>query len=279
MKQKVCILTTAVLLLLIAGSVFAQEETVDRVTVELTDPAKPAFLSVGLVNGGITVTGYDGQEVIVEARTGLRKVGKSDKSTGKSAGMTRIDVNSSSLSVEEYNNKIEVDTDSWANHVDLVIKVPTNTSLDLSCVNSGDIRVENITGDVEISNVNGSVTALNITGSVVASAHNDHVTVTFAGVDAEKDMAFSSFNGDVDVTFPASLKAKIKLKTVRGEIFTDFQIDEIENPERVIKQNERDSGGKYQVKIDRAFWGAINGGGQELQFSNYNGDIYIRKQK
>jgi DUF4097 and DUF4098 domain-containing protein YvlB len=267
------------IILSIAVAAPAQESAVDRLTVELTDPGKPAFLTVGLVNGGITVSGYDGKEVVVEAKARLKKISKSGKGTGKSSGMTRLQVNSSSLSVEEYRNKIEIDTDSWAKPVDLVIKVPRKTSLKLSCVNSGDIKVDNITGDIEVSNVNGAVTCLNISGSVLANAHNGDVIVTLTGIDPEKDMSFSSFNGDVDVTFPASLKAKVKLKTTQGEIYTDFEVEEIESPERVVHKNQRESGGKYQVSIDRAFWGIINGGGQELQFSNYNGDIYIRKQK
>ena len=279
MNRKSQIVTLSIMMMFVAVLSTAQQETVDRVTVELTNPSAPVFLSVGLINGGITVTGYDGKEVIVEAKTGLRKIEDTGKGTGKSLGMTRIPVSSSSLTVEEYKNKIEIGTDSWANLVDLVIKVPRTTSLELSCVNSGDIHVENVTGDIEASNTNGAVSLLNVAGSAVASAHNGDVTVTFTRIDPDKDMAFSSFNGDVDVAFPTSVKAKVKLKTVRGEIYSDFEIKQIENPERVIRDNQRDAGGKYKVEIDRAFWGTINGGGQEIQFSNYNGDIYIRKQK
>ncbi|UCH83813.1 MAG: DUF4097 family beta strand repeat protein [Candidatus Latescibacterota bacterium] len=269
----------AILMLFGATEATAQEDSVDRVTLELSDPSKPAFLSVGLVNGGITVTGHDGSEVVVEAKTQLRKIDKSSSGEGKSTGMTRIPVSSSSLTVEEFENKIEIDTESWAHPVDLVIRVPKNTSLDLSCVNQGDILVENITGDIEVSNVNGSVTLRDIEGSAVAGSHNGDLVVTFKRIDSDKDMSFSSFNGDVDVAFPASLKAKVKLKTVQGDIYTDFEVKEIENPERIVRKNHRDSGGKYQVSVERAFWGSINGGGQVLQFSNYNGDIYIRKQK
>jgi len=268
-----------ILVLFGAADAVSQEEAVDRVTVELTDPAKPAFLTVGLVNGGITVTGYDGKQVVVEAKSRLSKINKSKNGKDKSAGMTRIPVSGSSLTVEEYRNKIEIETESWAHPVDLVVKVPKNTSLELSCINQGDILVENITGEIDVTNVNGAVTLRDINGSAVASSHNDNVLVTFTGIDAGKDMSFSSFNGDVDVTFPAALKAKIKLKTVQGDIFTDFEVKEIENPEEIIRKNHRDSGGKYQVSVERAFWGTINGGGQVLQFSNYNGDIYIRKHK
>jgi len=252
----------AIVILCVATGAVAQEDPVDRVTVELTDPGKPAFLTVGLVNGGIVVEGYDGKEVIVEARSRLQKISKSHKGDGKGSGMTRVPVSSSSLTVEEYENKIEIDAESWAHRVDLVIKVPRKTSLELNCVNQGDIRVENITGDLDVSNMNGAVTLLNIKGSVIASAHNRDLTVTLTGVDPDKDMSFSSFNGDVDVVFPVSLKAKVKLKTVQGDVYTDFQITEIENPERVVSKNNRDSGGKYKVSVDRAFWGTIGGGGQ-----------------
>jgi len=279
MLKTLTLASLVVLALLAAGPASAQETTTDRVTVELTDPSKPAFLEIGLISGGITVTGYDGKEVVIEATTRMKKIEPAAAGSGKGAGMTKISVNTSSLTVEEYENKIEIGTNSWATPVDIVVKVPRQTSMELSCVNSGDITVENIKGDIEASNVNGSVTCLGIDGSVVAGAHNGEVRVTFTGVDPEKDMSFSSFNSDVDVTFPASLKAKIKLKTTQGDIFTDFEIVEIENPDRLISKNERDAGGKYQVSIDRAYWGTINGGGQELQFSNFNGDIYIRKQK
>ena len=270
-------LSISILTLVVSVVAIAQEKTVDKVTVELTDPSKPVFLSVSLVNGGITVKGYDGEQVIVEAATYMRKIDRS--STRKSTGMTRIPVNSSSISIEEYRNKVEINTESWAVPVDLTVMVPKRTSLDLSCVNQGDILVENLTGNIEASNTNGAVTLLNIAGSAVASTLNKDVKVTFVKVDPDKDMSFSSFNGDVDVTFPASLKAKVKLKTTQGEVFTDFEITLTENPEQVIRENHRDSGGKYEINIDRAFWGTINGGGQTIQCSNFNGDIFIRKQK
>jgi DUF4097 and DUF4098 domain-containing protein YvlB len=148
----------------------------------------------------------------------------------------------------------------------------------LSCVNSGDIHAEGVSGEIEAENVNGKVTLLDVSGSVVTHAHNGDVTVRFTDIDPKKDMSFSSFNGDVDVTFPANLKAKVKLKTTMGEIFSDFEITPIENPTKVIKENGRRDGGRYKVKIDRAYWGIIGGGGQELLFSNYNGDIFIRSR-
>jgi DUF4097 and DUF4098 domain-containing protein YvlB len=42
-------------------------------------------------------------------------------------------------------------------------------------------------------------------------------------------------------------------------------------------EDNRGKGGKYKVKIDKNVRGTINGGGQEIQFKNFNGNIYIRK--
>ena len=42
-------------------------------------------------------------------------------------------------------------------------------------------------------------------------------------------------------------------------------------------EDDRGKGGKYRVKVDKTVKGTINGGGQEMQFKNFNGNIYIRK--
>src|SRR5207247_4735252 len=39
----------------------------DRVSVNLSDPARPALVKASLVNGGITIKGYDGTKGVVEA--------------------------------------------------------------------------------------------------------------------------------------------------------------------------------------------------------------------
>jgi hypothetical protein len=42
-------------------------------------------------------------------------------------------------------------------------------------------------------------------------------------------------------------------------------------------EDGRGKGGKYRVKIDKTVHGTINGGGPEYQFTNFQGQIYIRK--
>jgi DUF4097 and DUF4098 domain-containing protein YvlB len=278
-NEKKC-LRLAVLSMFFISSVvaLAQEDHVDRVTVKLTDPTKPVFIELGLVNGGITVEGYDGQEVLVEAKTETKQISRSG-SNKNVEGMFRIPVFSTSLEVEERNNRIEISTESWKRSIDVKLKVPKQASMNLHCVNDGDIVVENVTGDLEVNNVNGSVTLKNISGSAVAHALNEDLIVTFASINPEKSMSFSSLNGDIDVTFPANLKCDVKIKNDQGDVYSDFEILKVNKPVNVIKENGRSRDGRYQVRIERSFYGTINGGGLEYSFSNFNGDVIIRKAK
>ena len=270
----ITIITILFLTLPLAG--LAQENNVDRITVELSDPAKPVTIELGLVNGGIDVEGYDGEEVIVEART--RFEGSTRSSESNRRGMIRIPVYSTSLEVEEYNNKVEISTESWKRAIDVSLRVPKRASLNLSCVNDGNIRVSDIIGNLEVNNVNGGVRLMNISGSVVAHALNDDLVVTFDSIDPDAPMSFSSMNGDVDVTFPTDLKCDVKIKNDMGEVYSDFQIEQIKRPDSRTENSGR-SGGRYHVRIERMFYGQINGGGPEFSFSNFNGDVLIRRTR
>src|SRR5260370_30178684 len=79
------------------------------------------------------------------------------------------------------------------------------------------------------------------------------------------------------VRFTADLKANLSLKSDRGEIFSDFDVQVKASAPQQIVEDGRGHGGKYLVKIEKAVRATINGGGPELQFTNFNGGIYIHK--
>jgi DUF4097 and DUF4098 domain-containing protein YvlB len=242
----------------------------DRVSVTLSDPARPALVKAGLIDGGITVKSYDGKEVIVEARARNRENARSDD------GPKRLAITSTGLTVEEENNQVNINTESYARPIDLTITVPVHTSLHLRAVNDGDIVVTGVDGELDIDDINGSVTLNNISGSAVAHALNGHLFATFNRVN-QKPMAFSSLNGDIDVTFPTDLKANVSLRSDRGDVFSDFDVQLQAAASKPVVEDGRANGGKYRVKIDKTVRGTINGGGPEIQFTNFQGQIYIRK--
>jgi hypothetical protein len=258
------------------SSVVFGQPSVEKIPIPLTDPNRPMFLKVGLISGGIVVKGYAGKEVIVEATT--QPQDDEDRPEEKTAGKLKLIPNTSiGLTAEEEDNTVSVSTGlrGITRQIDLVIQVPAACSMKLSTVNGGDIEVENVNGDLEVNNTNGSITLKKIAGSAVAQTVNGEVKVEFTRVNADKAMSFSSLNGDVDVTFPASLKATVQLKSEQGEIYSDFDVL-MQKTEARVDKNEKGKG-KYRVTVEKAMRGTINGGGQEIQFNNFNGSIYIRK--
>src|SRR5713226_903105 len=243
----------------------------DHVSINLSDPARPALVKASLVNGSITVKGYDGKEVVVEARARNRETSRSESNP------KRIAISSTGLSVEEENNDVRIGTDSYMRAVDLTISVPVHTSLKLRAVNDGDITVTGVEGELDVDDINGSVTLNNVSGSAVAHALNGRLLATFTRVNPQKPMAFSSLNGDIDVTFPADLKANVSIRSDRGDVFSDFDVQLQAASAQPVVEDGRGQGGKYRVKIDKTVHGKINGGGPEFQFTNFQGQIYIRK--
>ena len=243
----------------------------DRIPVTLSDPSRPAHVKVSMVNGGITVKAYDGKEVVVEARVRNRENARNE------GGPKRIAISTTGLSVEEENNEVNINTDSYMHPIDVTVSVPVHTSLKLRAVNDGDIVVTGVNGDLDVDDVNGSVTLNNIAGSAVAHALNGHLTATFARMDGQKAMAFSSLNGNIDVTFPADLKADVSIRSDQGDVFSDFDVQLKAAAAQPVVEDGRGHGGKYRVKGDKTVHGTINGGGPEIQFRNFQGQIYIRK--
>ena len=270
LKIKVALVS---LLLLFVIKLSAQE----TVTIPLTNPDKEGFLKMGIINGSITIKGSNTKEVIVKGtKVEKAKSYYSGRKTSKNdvSGLKRISNNSLEFSAEEYNNEVYVRSTPHGT-TDFEIEVPKNFSLKISTINKGDIYVENVNGTMDVSNINGKITLKDISGSVSADALNKDIVVNFIKVTPNAPMAFSSMNGDIDITFPKNFKADLKMKSDRGEIFTDFDLKTKPNSSTVTK-GENSKGNAFRVKVEKWIMGSINGGGSEVLFKNFNGDVIIR---
>ncbi len=266
----------------LAWTMAAAAAGAERLVVPLSDPAKPAELEVSLVMGSIQVTGSATREVVIEAKARDESDAAEDEKGNRDvppnrAGMRRIPNTSIGLEAEEENNKVSISAESWARAVDLEIQVPVGSTVRLSTVNDGDIEVENVDGEVEVNNTNGEIRVTNVRGPVSANTINGDVTVVFRGGMVAAPMAFSTLNGDVDVTFPADLKATVRLQSNNGEIYSDFDVavatENLKGPETKKEQ------GRFHVIVSREMTGKIGGGGTELLFKTFNGDILLRRAK
>ena len=271
------------LLLVCAAALLAQDDG-EKVTVPLHDPTRPAQVRAHLMMGGITVRGADRKDVLVEVRAGERddhEERRERRHTTRSAeGMKRLDLSGSAgLDITEEENRVNIKTSSWNRPTDLVITVPRQSSLQLKCMNDGDINVEGIDGEIDADNLNGKVTLRNVSGSVVAHSLNGSVLVTLDRIDAAKPMSFSTLNGDIDVTLPDNVRANVRMKTDNGDIYSDFDVKLDSGTRFTPSASGHQADGTYHLHLDRTLHGTINGGGPEFQFTSFNGQIYIRKRK
>ncbi|MHA4740136.1 DUF4097 family beta strand repeat-containing protein [Dyadobacter sp. MSC1_007] len=258
----------------LSGTLLAQNDMKETLTVPLSDPGKPGTLNVSLIRGSIRVTGAAGNQVVIDA---ISKQDKPDKKEENVEGMKRISKNGAmDITATEEKNVVHVSSKLFHKAMELHIKVPQKFTLKVSTINDGDITIENVDGEMEITNVNGDIRLTNISGSAVANTVNGLLKANFKTVDAKSPMAFSTLNGNVDVTLPATAKFDVKLKSDRGEIYSDFDVD----VDKTVPQATRTAkDGMYKVSVEDWVKGKVNGGGSEIMMKNMNGNIYVRKAK
>jgi DUF4097 and DUF4098 domain-containing protein YvlB len=240
--------------------------------VPFSDPNKRGKLSAHLNSGSITIKGTARKDVLVKYSGEGDDHDHREKSRD---GLRRISGGTMDLEVAESNNFVKISSGSWNNSTNLEIEVPSGIDLKVHTYNDGTLRVESIQGEVEMDNYNGDVYAYNISGSAIANSYNGEIKITFDKVTPDTPMSFTTYNGDVDLTFPPTVKFSLKMKTNQGEILSGFDVNLVKSSP-VQKKDEKS--GVYRVKIDDWVKGDINGGGPEITLKSYNGDLYIRKK-
>ena len=242
----------------------------ERVVVPARNTTHPRVVHAHVTHGNITVKTYAGKEVIVETSRPGSSRGNTDRTVD---GLRRIDLPARGLSVEEEDNVVQIRAGSMG-EANLTISVPADTALHLGTTH-GDIYVDGVKGEVEAGSTHGRIELLNISGTVVASNTNGNIKATMERVDAAKPISFSTTNGDVDVTLPADFKGNMKMRSLRGSIYSDF---EMKLSSGQPQTSSGGSEGKFRVQFDRTMYGTVNGGGVEASFNTLNGKILIRKK-
>src|SRR6185503_18483866 len=215
MKGMIRLFNAAVLCALLASAAAAQQTaqpTADRITVPFSDPERPGTLRINLLDGTVTIKGTNRRDVLFvansqQAREALRRRQQAEPPPG----MRRL-TQPGGFGVQERDNEMSVSS-GVGREINLEIEVPTRTKLRVSIVDGVD-------NEMEINTVDGGITLTNVAGSVVAHAVDGNIAATVARVVAQAPMAFTSLNGDIDVTLPAAVKANLRLRSDQGDVFT-----------------------------------------------------------
>jgi DUF4097 and DUF4098 domain-containing protein YvlB len=214
----------------------------------------PTTLTVdGGENGGVTITGWDGDSVVMHAL--VRATGDSPDEAHDLA---------SRVTVSFSNGRIRADGPASGHHdrwsVNYRIFVPRHSDLALETLN-GPVSVENVTGHMTMKAVNGPVSLRQVGGDVYARAENGPIDVALdgakwdgAGLDAESE------NGPVELTLPARYAAHLETGTQNGPMDVHFPITLQGN------LNVR------HLSLD------IGGGGPPIRLITTNGPVTLRHE-
>jgi hypothetical protein len=245
MKLLVCIAAAACLAGAAAASASAQDFK------KSYDIGAGGRIVVTNMSGDVTVTGYDGREVLV---TATKK--------GPDADKLEVEDNSSANEIEisaKYPDHCRCDAS-----IDFLVQVPAGTRFDFSKISSmsGDVRVNGVTGEVHATSMSGDVHVGDIAGTVEATAMSGDVDVEIARLEGDGDLTFTSMSGDVDVRLPADAGADVSIRTTSGGIETDFPLE------------------VHVEKYGSGQWakGRIGDGSRRLKLESMSGDVAFRRK-
>ena len=253
------------ILVCISSKTFCQSE---QLVINFSKTSTPGQLTFENPKGSIKVTGYDGDVILV---TGTQRFRDMEKIVND--GMRRIVQNALDISAEVNGNSVTLLCRTTGKTVDFDIKVPGNFSLKLKSLDNGTVEIVNINGEIEVENTSGDISLENISGSAVLSSVYGKISAVFSEVNPNSPMMFTSFEGDIAITFPETINARLKMKSERGEILSDFDIKPVKRQSVVTKvENTR------IYSLEDWVVGSINAEGPEYIIKSYNGNIILRKK-
>jgi DUF4097 and DUF4098 domain-containing protein YvlB len=176
--------------------------------------APGSSIAVSNMSGNVTVTGHDGNEVVVTGTV-----------TGRDADRVEIEDRSGPGAVDvgvRYPRNCNCDAS-----VDFVVRVPSGTGFrfDKIASMSGNVEIRDVSGTIEATAMSGDVRVENVVGTVEATAMSGDVWVDIDRLEGTGALTFTSMSGNVEVRLPADLDADVEMKTASGRISTDFPIE------------------------------------------------------
>lgn len=230
--------------------------------------SKDRKVTIELDATSLKIEGHNSDEVIIVASSGYEAPPERAKGL-KPLYNSNVDNSGIGLAVTTENGGLRIEK-ATRKPIRYIIRLPRRVALLYKETNwqGSLISITNMDGDLEIKTNNASVNLTNVTGPVVANTINGEVKVVYSTLSQEKPTAISTINGALDITLPATAKADLKLRSINGEMYTDFDLGV-----KTSKDGMSKVGGGHDID------GTTNGGGVEMKLNTITSNIYIRKQK
>lgn len=156
-------------------------------------------------NGGVSVKGWDKNEVLVRAR--MEASGADDAAAQAALAQIRLNVSAGQVSATG-------PQENW--QVSYEIFLPRQANLNVKAKNGG-VHISDVRGNIQFATKNGGVTLDRVAGDVEGSTTNGGLKIELAGSrwDGAK-LDARTVNGGIQVTMPDNYSAHLEAATVNG---------------------------------------------------------------
>ena len=205
----------------------------------------------GKQNGGVSVKGWDQNQVLVRARV---QTGAPTAAEAQALGQqVRIETSGGKIFASGPENRRDYHWD-----VSYEVFVPRRADLSLETHNGG-IAIADVNGRIDFSAVNGGVVLKRVGGAVKGSTTNGGLVVELTGDRWDGDsLDVSTTNGGVIMSIPENYSAHVETGTVNGGVNTDFPVSV-----------------KGQMSKQLAF--NLGSGGATVRAMTTNGGVHLKK--
>lgn len=183
-----------------------------------------------------------------------------------------------------------LEVDELGNKIDIIADEAVHQNGDLVFIGDGDnffekkekpekgkkprkiadgVIVNSFSGELEIKTMSDGINLKNVTGPLTINSMSGPININFSSVNQSAPITITSYSGEIDITMPSSSKANLKLSSMNGDIYTDFDIK--------FKQEKEHSGLTY-IGGGSNINGTINGGGVDIMLKALSDNIYLRKK-
>lgn len=218
---------------------------------ETTIPARGRVRVDGGQNGGVSVFGWDRNEIRVVAR-----VQAWGRSRGDAESVLR-DVTIHTSGDIRADGPDGRSRQGWS--VSFDVYVPRRSDLDLETRNGG-IRIADVEGSIRFDAVNGGVRLTGLAGDVRGATQNGGVTVALDGDRWRGDgLDVRTQNGGVTVDVPQRYHANLETGTVNGRVDLDFPVT-------------------VSGRLGRTINARLGNGGAPVRVTTTNGGVTLRNR-
>lgn len=228
-----------------------------------------SMTTIETTNGAISVSGYDGDEIKVDAEFVVK---------GKKKEVCEKLVKKIELKIHITKKKFEVETDfkkklGYSSQVSINMQVPFRMSIEAESMNGG-VFVEDITGGVELETVNGGIKCENVSGGVEVETVNGGVSLN----NIEGNTSAETVNGGLMAEFNKTTPEQVALNTVNGRVSVSFASTPNGLVEASTINGSLSISGKRIAKTGifmKTYSNQFGDGKGEYHFSTVNGSVNI----